>query len=55
MIRFRATDEEARMVQELADRNGQTMSDWIRLLIRREHAKLQKPLPARPKQSRKGR
>jgi DNA-binding GntR family transcriptional regulator len=34
------SDEEWEMLQALADRDGQTASDYIRLYIRRAHAEL---------------
>ena len=37
-FRVRVSDDELRMVQELADADGITASDYVRLFIRRAHA-----------------
>jgi hypothetical protein len=37
-LRVRVSDDELRMVQELADADGVTASDHVRLYIRRAHA-----------------
>lgn len=37
-LRVRVSDDELRMVQELAELDGITASDFVRLFIRREHA-----------------
>lgn len=37
-LRVRVAEDELRMVQELAEADGVTASDYVRLFIRRAHA-----------------
>jgi uncharacterized protein (DUF1778 family) len=51
-INVRATGEEAEMLAKLADREGVSQSDYIRLFIRRAYAEAfgsPDPKPKRPK------
>jgi hypothetical protein len=39
-LKIRVSDQEHDMVSALAERDGQTIADYLRLLIRREHAEI---------------
>jgi hypothetical protein len=47
-LRVRVAEDELRMVQELAEADGVTASDYVRLFIRRAHAE-RFPAPKRQK------
>lgn len=39
-LKIRVSDDELGMVRALAEQQGQTVTDYLRLLIRREHAEI---------------
>lgn len=41
-LKFRVSDDELAMVQQLAEHQGLTVADYLRQIIRREHAELPK-------------
>jgi hypothetical protein len=47
-LKIRVSDEEHAMVRALAESQGQTIADYLRLLIRREYAALPPPKKRRP-------
>ena len=46
-LKIMVSDDELEMVRSLAERQGQTVADYLRQLIRREHAAVTPP--AKPK------
>ena len=48
-INLHATADEQEMLRKLADRDGVSMSDYVRQLIRRTHAEVFGEQPAKPK------
>ena len=48
-LRVRVSADELRMVQELADDQGISASDFVRLFIRKAHAARTPRPPAKPK------
>ena len=53
-LSIRIADDEWTMLYALAEADGITASDYIRLFIRREHAKKLRAAPAPPKRTGRG-